>query len=343
MYNQPLDEWIAGKIEANQTLPLCRDKLVNYQVKKINETLDCVIKNSPFYKEKYKRLQGFTLNSLMEINDLPFTTTGELVNQGLEMLCVPAGSISRIVSLKTSGTTGPAKRIYFTEEDQELTIDYFHNGMKNLVTARDTVLILLACHTPGNVGDLLEKGLKRLGANVIPYGFPQVVQEDVLKELCEIIRGKGVTSMVGSPKEALSLAEFTEKDVGQNQIKTVLLSTDYVSDNLRQKIKDLWGAKVYEHYGSTEMGLGGAVSCHVLTGYHPRENDLYFEIIDLKTGKPAKEGEYGEVVFTTLTRKGMPLIRYKTGDISRWIPGPCPCGSPLKRMDKVLPHMLTFN
>lgn len=86
----------------------------------------------------------------------------------------------------------------------------------------------------------------------------------------------------------------------------------------------------------TEMGLGGAVSCQNLIGYHFRENDLFIEIVSPETGMPISEGQYGEIVFTTLTRKGMPLIRYRTGDISRWLPGVCPCGSVLKRMDKVL-------
>jgi phenylacetate-coenzyme A ligase PaaK-like adenylate-forming protein len=85
----------------------------------------------------------------------------------------------------------------------------------------------------------------------------------------------------------------------------------------------------------TEMGLGGGVECEALDGYHLREGDLYFEVVDHETGEACPDGAVGEVVFTTLTRRGMPLIRYRTGDIARIIPQPCPCGSSLRRMERV--------
>ena len=101
------------------------------------------------------------------------------------------------------------------------------------------------------------------------------------------------------------------------------------------QIEAAWGCKVFEHYGMTEMGLGGAVSCGFLEGCHIRESDLYLEIIDPKPGQVLPEGKEGEVVFTTLTRKGMPFIRYRTGDWSSFIPEPCQCGSILKRISRV--------
>jgi phenylacetate-coenzyme A ligase PaaK-like adenylate-forming protein len=118
-------------------------------------------------------------------------------------------------------------------------------------------------------------------------------------------------------------------------MRTVLLTAEYVSDEALAYVKDAWQCEAFEHYGMTEMGLGGAMSCAAHIGYHPREADMIFEIIDPDSGEPLPEGEPGEVVFTTLTRTAMPLIRYRTGDISRWIPGACPCGSVLKRLDRV--------
>jgi phenylacetate-CoA ligase len=88
-------------------------------------------------------------------------------------------------------------------------------------------------------------------------------------------------------------------------------------------------------YGMTEMVFGGAVQCEARSGYHMREADLYFEIVDPVRGHSVPDGEIGEIVFTTLTRIGMPLIRYRTGDLSRFIPEPCPCGSSLRRLDKI--------
>jgi phenylacetate-coenzyme A ligase PaaK-like adenylate-forming protein len=113
------------------------------------------------------------------------------------------------------------------------------------------------------------------------------------------------------------------------------LSADYVPAAVVHEISRAWGCAVFNHYGMTEMGLGAAVDCRALSGYHIREADLYFEIIDSDSGLPVPDGEMGEVVFSTLTRKGMPLIRYRTGDLSRFIPEPCPCGTVLKRLEWV--------
>ncbi|MDD2214996.1 MAG: AMP-binding protein [Eubacteriales bacterium] len=337
-----LDNWIKEKIDAIDCMDLTRERLEQFQLKKLNETISHAIKNSRFYNNKLKNFKGQQLKNINEIENLPFTTAKELSEHGKSMLCVPANHISRIVTLNTSGSTGESKRVYFTREDQELTIDYFHHGMKNLVDENDTVLILLPCQRPGSVGDLLNTGLKRLGCRSVPFGLPDITDTEVLNRLCKIIETESITSFVGSPQEAVCLAKFWKELHGNAPgfpgIKTVLLSTDYISDETARELEEIWGCKVFEHYGMTEMGLGGAVSCETLVGYHPRENDLYFEIIDPGTGIVVPEGECGEIVFTTLTRKGMPLIRYRTGDLSKWIIEQCPCGSVLKRLNKVFPR-----
>ena len=100
-------------------------------------------------------------------------------------------------------------------------------------------------------------------------------------------------------------------------------------------LNKVWGCEVFNHYGATEMGLGGGVECVAHRGYHLREADLYFEVVNPLSGEAVRDGEYGEVVFSTLTRRGMPLIRYRMGDRSRFIPGDCPCGTKLKTLEKV--------
>ena len=115
----------------------------------------------------------------------------------------------------------------------------------------------------------------------------------------------------------------------------MLLSTDYVPDALVEALSKNGACKVYNHYGMTEMGYGGGVECECLNGYHLRENHLYFEIINPTTGESVRDGEYGEVVVTTLNRQAMPLIRYRTGDISRYMIEPCACGTFLRTMEKV--------
>ena len=232
--------------------------------------------------------------------------------------------------METSGTEGKPKRIYFTEEDQELTTDFFHNGMQLLVDASDTVMILMPCRRPGSIGDLLKQGLERLGASVVPYGLPDGQDDEAILQLME---EKQVTCTVAL---ATQLAALARQASGYRiPMKTVLLSAEYVSGESRQQIEAAWGCKVFEHYGMTEMGLGCAVSCGFLEGCHIRESDLYLEIIDPETGQVLPDGEEGEVVFTTLTRKGMPFIRYRTGDWSSFIPESCRCGSLLKRISRV--------
>jgi phenylacetate-coenzyme A ligase PaaK-like adenylate-forming protein len=319
----PLDVWIARKISCPDALS--RADLEAYQLKTLNETLHLAIQKSRFYQGRLG--QGFTsLTSLNDLAAIPFTTADDLRKNGLQMLCVSQGEIRRIVTLDTTGTTGLPKRIYFTKEDQELTVDFFHVGMSTLTGRGDRVLILLPCERPGSVGDLLATGLERLGAHPIRHGIVRNVNETL-----EVMRNERVDGFVGIPLQALWLAQHSQGI----HLKSVLLSTDYVPDAILRTLESAWGCTIYNHYGMTEMGLGGGVECQARRGYHLREADMFFEIVDPATGGPVAEGETGEVVFTTLTRRGMPLIRYRTGDLSRFIPGACPCGTSLRTLERI--------
>jgi len=157
--------------------------------------------------------------------------------------------------------------------------------------------------------------------------------EETLRCMCE----NQVNCLVGVPTQVLALARFQQshQKTFPLRMKSVLLSTDYVPEAIASTIESAWSCVVFNHYGMTEMGLGGGVFCEGNYGYHLREADMYFEIVDPVTGQPLPDGETGEVVFTTLTRQGMPLIRYRTGDRSRFLPGTCPCGSELKSLEKI--------
>ncbi|MCI9597306.1 MAG: phenylacetate--CoA ligase family protein [Firmicutes bacterium] len=323
-----LDLWTAKKLGMDAR-ELSREAIEEYQLRKIKETFQWAVSHSPFYAElyQYKKLETWE-----DFRQLPFTTPQDTAERGGDMTCVPQSQISRIVTMETSGTTGKPKRIYFTEEDQELTKDFFHHGMRLLVDPSDTIIILMPCRRPGSIGDLLKTGLERLGAGVVPYGLPDGSREDDMKIL-KLMEKEKVTCAVALPTQLAALAQ--KADGFQIPMKTVLLSAEYVSRESRTRIKKAWGCRVFEHYGMTEMGLGCAVSCPVLEGCHVREADLYLEIIDPKTGMPLPDGQEGEVAFTTLTRKGMPFIRYRTGDWSSFLPEPCSCGSLLKRLSRV--------
>ncbi len=158
----------------------------------------------------------------------------------------------------------------------------------------------------------------------------------------EILR-HNIDCLVGIPTQVLALARHEAgASIPHGQIKSILLSSDYVSPAIAQELERVWGCRVFNHYGSTEMGLGGGVECQALQGYHLREADLYFEIVDPTSGEPQPAGRWGEIVFTTLTRKGMPLIRYRTGDLSRFLSDACPCGTALRRLDRVRGRLKDF-
>jgi phenylacetate-coenzyme A ligase PaaK-like adenylate-forming protein len=145
-----------------------------------------------------------------------------------------------------------------------------------------------------------------------------------------------INCLVGIPVQLLSLARHPDAArIPPGMLKSVLLSTDYVPRAIVDAIKASWECAVFEHYGMTEMGYGGAMSCAAHEGYHLREADILFEIIDPVTLRPVPDGHWGEVVFTTLNHRAMPLIRYRTGDMAAFIPQPCPCGAGLRRMQWV--------
>lgn len=326
MTKTPLERWIAEKIGSTPEV-LSRESIERYQLARLQETLAWAKARSAFYKGRLADVDDLELHCLPDLCRFPFTTTEDVKRDPLQFLCVSQGEIERVVTLRTTGTTGESKRIYFTREDQELTVDFFHRGMATLVGCGDQVLILLPGERPGSVGELLAAGLGRLGARGVVYG---PVQD--YAQVLEVMIRDGIDALVGIPVQVLTLAR---QSLGRGAPRSVLLSTDYVPKAVREELTRIWGCEVYTHYGMTEMGYGGGVECRARYGYHMREADLLFEIIDAKTGTPVKEGESGEVVFTTLTRRGMPLIRYRTGDLSRFLPEPCPCGTVLKTMAPV--------
>ncbi len=329
MLKTPLDDWIAGKIGVPPGT-LTREAIESYQLAQLRKTVTLVKEKSAFYGSKLAGVDPDQIVSFDRFAELPFTSPQDIRNDPYGFVCVPQREIERIVSLQSSGTTGQPKRFFFTKEDQELTIDFFDYGMRNLVGPADRVMILLPWELPGSVGDLLRTGLTRMGAPPIPYG-PVYDAADAI----DVALKQKANAMVGIPTHVLGMARHRNGRRLRGMIKSVLLTTDHVPDSISRAVEDMWGCKVFNHYGTTEMGLGGGVQCEARSGYHMRDADLYFEIVDPETGRLLPEGELGEIVFTTLTRKGMPLIRYRIGDLSRFVPGNCPCGSTLRQMEVV--------
>lgn len=327
----PLDVWVNHKIGTPRE-SLTRDRIAEYQLEKLQEIVDWSYERSPFYHNHLQGVVKSRISCLEDFTDLPFTTSAHIREQALQMLCVGQGEINRVVTLATSGTTGKPKRLFFTRDDQELTIDFFRQAMSTFTEASDRVMILLPGERPGSVGDLLAIALERLGATPIQLG--------TIHSLAATLQSLADTQakvLVGIPIQVLALAKYYEisHSVTPLALQRLLLSTDSVSPTIRKEIERIFQCEVFDHYGMTEMGLGVGIDCYAHQGYHLREADLYIEVINPQTERLVPEGHYGELVFTTLTRRGMPLIRYRTGDLSRLIPGGCLCGTKLKNLDYI--------
>ncbi len=347
----PLEPWIAQKTADrgprtvdDESSPLTNDEeqrtmverpsdlrrsaLESYQIARLKATVELARTKSRFYREPLAGVPEIT--SLDDLERLPFTTAEDVRADPLAFVCVSQDEIARVVTLDSSGTTGTPKRLYFTKTDQELTIDFFGVGMSTFTGPGDRVLILLPGETPGSVGDLLAKGLERIGAVPIKHG---PVRDPVATRAVAV--REAATVMVGVPTHLVRLVRTMAPGEPVPPVHSVLLSTDHVPQAIVHAIEGAWGCTVYNHYGMTETGLGGGVDCEARRGYHLREADLLYEVIDPATGLPAAPGEPGEVVFTTLTREGMPLIRYRTGDYGHWIETPCPCGTSLRTLSHI--------
>lgn len=271
-----------------------------------------------------------------ELEQLPFTLPEQLADAPESFLAVGHNDVSGLISLPTSGTTGRGKRIFCTEDDLSETAAFFRHGMQYMVRPggvngrEDHVVLLMSGDRPGSVGDLLRRGMADLGVPCTVAGFvrPGPGGEEAMLE--QLIRLRP-TCLVGVPGQLFSLARHPGAAKLEGSVRSVLLSGDAVTPPLREGIDKGFGCKVHVHYGLTETGLGGAVECSERDGGHMREADLIHEILDAD-GKALPHGRWGEVVITTLTRRAMPLLRYRTGDEGCILPAPCVCGSILGRL-----------
>ena len=327
----PLETWVKTGLGLSPKDWLTDDALERYQ----RERLDWVIKyartNSPFYREHLKDVPDDFMSRSGWPGSVPFTTEADLRERHLDMLCVSHSEVARVITLQTSGSTAAPKRLYFTDQDLESTVDFFHYGMRTLARPGARIMVFLPGPTPGSIGDLLKKALPRMDSEAFVHG-PVFDQDRAIDDLL----AHQADGVVGLPVQMLGLARHPRgRDIPSGRIKSALLTADFVPRVIVEELEERWKIPIFEHYGMTEMGYGGGVQCSARSGYHLRELDLYFEVIDPASGMPAADGELGEVVFTTLNRQGVPLIRYRTGDLARFIKSPCPCGSALKRLGEV--------
>lgn len=312
-----LDSWVKEK-EGIKILD--RQAIESLQLEKLNRLLEREYARQGFYRNLPRRL-----NSLKELENLPFTTEQDLKEQGNRMLLVSQSKIERVRSWETSGTTGSAKRVFYTARDNDRTVSFFSAGLSELIHWGEKALIAMPFTGDRGLGELIQEAVEGLGAVPVPAGNMRS-----FGEMLELLDEEKPETFIGPPVLLLSLLRMRPK----SSIKRGLVSGDACPPGIMKAIEERLGTRLYPHYGSREMGLGGAVTCPAFQGMHLRENDIIGEIVDEK-GKAVPEGEWGELAVTLIEAGAMPLIRYRTGDISRFLPGICPCGCCLRRLDSV--------
>ena len=317
MKRTKLDTWI----ETTERIPhLTRENLEQLQLCRLNETLKRLKDRGGFYKDYPEKL-----DSLTDLRNLPFTTAADLSAYPGKFLLTSQSEVSRVISGATSGTTGPAKRVFYTEKDTEQTIGLFTAGISEMLAAGEKCFIAFPFTGPFGLGDLIAQAVERLGGIPIRAGFGQT-----WGEMLALLKETQPETYIGFPVTLLSLIRLC----GENfPINRALVSGDACPAGVMEELEKMLGSKLYPHYGSRECGLGGAVTCPAFEGMHLRENHIIPEIID-EQGNVLPDGEYGELVLTTIGADAMPLIRYRTGDFTRILP-PCKCGGVTKRLDTV--------
>ena len=290
------------------------------QLRKLNALLQRERDRQGFY-----RGLPASVRSLEELAALPFTTAADLTEHGNTMLLTSQSAVERVITERTSGTTGAAKRLFYTAGDLERTVQLFEAGLGELIFPGSVTMICFPFSGPQGLGELIAEAIERLGAAPLHVGVGRSYAE-----LSELLERDRPDTFVGMPADLLRLLRVC----GRGSLRRALVSGDACPDAVMRGIEDLLGSKLFPHYGSREMALGGAVTCPAHAGMHLRENHVIAEIV-APDGTPLPPGAWGELVITTIGMEAQPLIRYRTGDLTRILPGVCPCGSELRRLDTV--------
>ena len=322
-----------GKYWEPEYETMSRAELTALQVERLRETVRRTMA-SPFY-EPIQRERGITPESIQSLDDLrrlPFTTKDDLRSHYPFGLCaVPLEKIVRVHS--SSGTTGNPTVVCHTQQD----LDDWANQVARcmyMVGLRDTDVIQNTSGYGMFTGGLgIQYGAERLGAMTVPAAAGNS------KRQIKFITDFGSTALHAIPSYATRLAAVFHEEgidpVKDTKLTTLIIGAEPHSEEQRRRIEELLGVKAYNCFGMSEMnGPGVAFECKEQNGLHIWEDYYIAEIVDPVTLEPVPDGEVGELVLTTLRREGMPLLRYRTRDLTRFLTGTCPCGRTHRRIDR---------
>lgn len=314
---------------------LTSEELAAIQLSSLKWTVSHAYKGSDFYRRKFDEagVRPEDINTLDDLKKLPFTTAQDLQdNYPWPLASVPFKDIVRLHA--SSGTTGKRKVLVYTAKDVDDWANMFARCYETAeLSAEDRVQICVG-YGVWTAGVGFQWGCERFGALAVPAGPGNIdMQMQFLVDFQS-------TVICSTASMALLLAEEVDKRGLRDKInvKKVIFGAERSSDALRKKVRELLGAEhIFDIPGLTEIyGPGTGLDCVHHQGIHYWPDYYILEILDPDTGEPVPEGEIGEMVYTTLKKEGAPMIRYRSRDLTRLIPGECPCGSPFPRHDQIV-------
>ena len=314
---------------------MSRDEMHALQSKRLQKLVALVYHNVPFYRNKMQEmdLSPDDIRSIDDIVKLPFTTKQDLRdNYPYGLQAAPASEIVRVHA--SSGTTGNPTIVGYTRRDLSVWSEVMSRCLAAYgVTREDTFSVSYGYGLfTGGLG--AHYGVENLGATVIPASTGNTEKH------VRLIRDLGITGIACTPSYALYLAETVERmGLTKDDIKLRIgaFGAEPWTDNMRKEIEERLGLKGYNLYGLSEiMGPGVSFECQEQNGSHINEDHFYPEIINPETLEQLPSGQQGELVFTTLTKEGMPLLRYRTKDLCSLMEGTCACGRTSVRMSRIM-------
>lgn len=314
--------------EEIETMP--RKQLEQFQVERLKKTVEIAM-GSNFYAPilKERNITPENIKSVEDIRRFPFTTKNDLrENYPFGLASVPLNKVVRLHS--SSGTTGNPTVILHSQRDIEQWADAMARSMYTIGLRSSDIIQNTSGYGMFTGGLGIQYASERLGALTVPAGAGNS------KRHVKFIMDFGTTALHCIPSYATRLAAaFQEEGINpaDTTVHTLIIGAEPHSDAQRKRIEEIWGAKAYNNFGMSEMcGPGVAIECQEQNGLHIWEDNYIVEIVDPITLEPVADGEVGELVLTTLNREAMPLFRYRTRDLTRFLPGDCPCGRTHRRL-----------
>ena len=313
---------------------MSREQMRELQGKRLHKIVEYVYHNVPFYRNKLQEmdLSPSDIRSIDDIVKLPFTTKKDLRdNYPFGLQAAPQSEIIRIHA--SSGTTGNPTIVGYTRKDISIWSECMARSLTAYGVGRDDIFSVSYGYGLFTGGLGAHNGVEMVGASVVPASTGNTEKH------ARLIRDLGITGIACTPSYALYLAETMEQmGITRDQIhlRVGAFGAEPWTENMRTEIQERLGLKGYNLYGLSEiMGPSVSYECDEQNGSHINEDHFYPEIIDPVTLEPLPLGQTGELVFTTLTKEGMPVLRYRTRDLCSLFPGDCPCGRTNVRMSAI--------